>query len=383
MSRFGKSPAGKELRMRSVRGYFKRLDKPLFLLTAVAVIYGLIVLYSELSAQFITRRAFYVQLGAGVGGLFCMALMEQIDYHRLAAGWKIHLPVTLGLTLLTFTSLPVVYRPEGSDDSAWLRLGAFSVQPGELLKFSFILTFAWHLSKVQEDINCPREVLLLCLHGAVPCVLIFLQGAMGSALIFFFIFLTMMFVSGLSHRYILLGIGVCAAVAPGVWMLLPDYIQNRFLVLRDLDSAPLKEAYQQLMARRILGSGQTFGKGVFSDHFTYVYAIENDLVFAHIGQALGFAGCTAALLLLTAICGKILLNIRSSRDYLGSSIAAGVFAMIFFQSALNIGMVLGVLPVIGVTLPFFSQGGSSLAVSCLAVGLVLSVYAQSRRPQKR
>ena len=137
------------------------------------------------------------------------------------------------------------------------------------------------------------------------------------------------------------------------------------------------------MARRILGSGQTFGKGVFSDHFTYVYAIENDLVFAHIGQALGFAGCTAALLLLTAICGKILLNIRSSRDYLGSSIAAGVFAMIFFQSALNIGMVLGVLPVIGVTLPFFSQGGSSLAASCLAVGLVLSVYAQSRRPQKR
>jgi rod shape determining protein RodA len=362
---------------RKVREYFRRLDLPLLALTAIAVVFGCTVQYSEAVAEFISRRTFYVQLVTAGLGLLLLLPMAEIDYRRLAAGWKLHLPVTLGLTLLTFTSLPVVYRPDGSDDSAWLRLGAFSLQPGELLKFSFILTFAYHLDRVKEEINTPRNLLLLCLHGAVPCLLIFLQGDMGSALIFFLIFLCMIFASGLARRYIALGAGIIAAAVPIVWFsgLIPDYLKNRFLVLGDLENASLKEAYQQLVGRRILGSGMLFGKGLFSDNFSYVYAIENDLVLAHIGQALGFVGTAATLLILTAICGKILVVARSSRDFLGSSICVGVFAMLFFQAALNIGMVLGVLPVIGLTLPFFSQGGSSLITSCLSVGLCMSVSA--------
>ncbi len=374
----------KELRS-GLHAVFRRLDKPMFLLVLAALCFGFVIQYSEMSAGFITRRSMATQLIAGGIGAVAMLLTAELDYRQLAAGWRFHLPVTLGLTLLTFTSLPVVYRPEGSDDSAWLRLGIFSLQPGELLKFSFILTLAWHLDRVQEQINHPKTLLLLCLHGAAPCVLIFLQGDMGSALIFFLIFVSMIFVSGLSWKYLALGFGCAVGLSPVVWILLPDYLKNRFLVLGDLENASLKEAYQQLMGRRILGSGMSFGKGLFSNDFTYVYAIENDLVMAHIGQALGFVGAACALLLLTVICGKILLIARSSRDYLGCSICTGVFAMIFFQSALNIGMVLGLLPVIGVTLPFFSQGGSSLAVSCLSVGLVLSVSAadQKRRGRRR
>ena len=368
-----------------LRAGFRRLDKPMFLLVLAAVCFGFVVQYSEMYAGFITRRSMITQLGAGVIGIAAMLLISEVDYRRLAAGWRFHLPVTLGLTLLTFTSLPIVYRPEGSDDSAWLRLGVLSIQPGELLKFSFILTLAWHLDKLEERVNNPRELLLVCLHGAAPCVLIFLQGDMGSALIFFLIFVSMIFVSRLSWKYLALGAGCAVALSPLVWYLLPDYLKNRFLVLGDLENASLKEAYQQLMGRRILGSGMSFGKGLFSDEFTYVYAIENDLVMAHIGQAFGFVGAAGALLLLTVICGKILFTARSSRDVLGNSICTGVFAMIFFQSALNIGMVLGLLPVIGVTFPYFSQGGSSLVVSCLSAGLVLSVSAsdQKRRTRRR
>ena len=360
-----------------LRGSFRRLDKTLALLTAAAVLFGCLIQYSEYRAGFVTRRALLTQLVTAGAGFILMLLMSELDYRRLAAGWKFHLPVTLGLTLLTFTNLPVVYRPEGSDDSAWLRLGPFSVQPGEFLKFSFILTLAWHLDRVSDRLDHPREVLLLCLHGAAGCILIFLQGDMGSALIFFFIFAAMVFASGISWKYIAAGAGVIAVAAPVVWFsgLLPDYIKNRFLVLADLESAALGDAYQQLLGRRILGSGQAFGKGLFSDSFQYVYAIENDLVLSHIGQALGFAGTAAALLLLTAICGKILLNARSSRDFLGMSICAGVFAMGFFQTALNAGMVMGLLPVIGITLPLFSQGGSSLAVTLLSLGLTMSVSA--------
>lgn len=369
---------------RGMKEYFHRLDKPLMVLVIAAICCGCVIQYSEMYAGFITRRAFYTQLAASGLGIGTMLLMAEVDYRRLAASWKLHLPPTLGLTLLTFTNLPIVYRPDGSDDSAWLRFGALSIQPGELLKFSFILTFAYHLDRVSEDINHPRNVLLLCVHGAVPCLLIFLQGDMGSALIFFLIFLCMIFVSGISWKYITLGGAVIAAAVPIVWFsgLIPDYLKNRFLVLGDLENASLKEAYQQIVGRRILGSGMAFGKGLLSDDFEYVYAIENDLVLAHIGQALGFVGTAIILLILTAICGKILLAVRSSRDFLGSSICVGVFAMLFFQSVLNIGMVLGLLPVVGITLPFFSQGGSSLVTSCLSMGLCVSVGAASNRTYK-
>src|SRR5699024_4854854 len=117
----------------------------------------------------------------------------------------------------------------------------------ELLKFTFILTLAWHLDRVQEQINHPSRLLLLCLHGAAPCLLIFLQGDMGSALIFFVIFVSMMFVSGLSWKYLALGAGCAVGLSPVVWLLLPDYLKNRFLVLGDLENASLKEAYQQLL----------------------------------------------------------------------------------------------------------------------------------------
>ena len=372
----------------SLRGYFRRLDKTLALLAAAAVFYGCLIQFSVYRAGFITRRALLTQWLTAGAGYLVMLLMAELDYRRLAAGWKFHLPATLGLTLLTFTNLPIVYRPEGSDDSAWLRLGPLSVQPGEFFKFSFILTLAWHFDRVSERLDSPREVLLLCLHGAAGCLLIFVQGDMGSAVIFFFIFAAMAFASGLSWKYIAAGAGAVAAAAPAVWFsgLLPDYIKNRFLVLGDLEGAALGDAYQQLMGRRILGSGQAFGRGLFSDSFQYVYAIENDLVLAHIGQALGFAGTAAALLLLTAICGKILLVSRSSRDYLGMLTAAGVFAMVFFQTALNAGMVMGLLPVIGITLPLFSQGGSSLAVTLLLLGLCMSVSAGAgpgRRGKKK
>ena len=122
----------KELR-NGLRAFFRRLDMPMFLLVLAALCYGFVIQYSEMAAGFITRRSMMTQLVAGGVGIVAMLLVSELDYRQLAAGWRFHLPGTLGLTLLTFTSLPVVYRPEGSDDSAWLRFGIFSLQPGELL----------------------------------------------------------------------------------------------------------------------------------------------------------------------------------------------------------------------------------------------------------
>lgn len=361
--------------------YVRRLDKVLLLLCLAALAFGCVILYSEVQAEFITMNKWKMQVICAGIGIAALLVLSAISYRFLSRVWFLHLPVTLGLVLLTFSSLPIVYKPDNTDDAAWLRYGSLSLQPSELLKVSFILTFALHLSKVRDEINKPSHILLLCLHGAFPCLLIFKQGDMGSALVFFFIFLCMFFTAGVSWKYVLLGMGVAGVAAPVVWFsgLIPDYLKNRFLVLADLENAALKEAYQQLQGRQILGSGQIFGKGLFSDDFVYVFAIENDMILAHVGQALGFVGCAAVILLLLAICVKILLIARASRDPLGCYICTGVFAMLLFQFVINVGMVLCVLPVIGITLPLFSQGGTSVVTTCLSVGLCMSVSAGSRR----
>ena len=361
--------------------YVRRLDKVLLLLCLAALAFGCVILYSEVQAEFITMSKWKMQVICAGIGITALLVLSAISYRFLSRVWFLHLPVTLGLVLLTFSSLPIVYKPDNTDDAAWLRYGSLSLQPSELLKVSFILTFALHLSKVRDEINKPSHILLLCLHGAFPCLLIFKQGDMGSALVFFFIFLCMFFTAGVSWKYVLLGMGVAGVAAPVVWFsgLIPDYLKNRFLVLADLENAALKEAYQQLQGRQILGSGQIFGKGLFSDDFVYVFAIENDMILAHVGQALGFVGCAAVILLLLAIYVKILLIARASRDPLGCYICTGVFAMLLFQFVINVGMVLCVLPVIGITLPLFSQGGTSVVTTCLSVGLCMSVSAGSRR----
>lgn len=365
----------------AIKNYFRRLDKVLLLLSAAAAAFSLVLLYSEVQAGFLDFSRFKMQLLAGALGITALIVMTLVSYRFLAKFWFLHLPVTLGLVLITFTNLSIVYQPPGSDDAAWLRVGGFSLQPSELLKISFILTFAYHLSKVRDRMNKPLHVLLLCLHGAVPCLLIYKQGDMGSALVFFFIFLCMIFTAGLQWRYVLAGLGGIAVLVPVIWFsgTFPDYLKNRIRVLADVEHSTLAEAYHQQVGRRILGSGEIFGKGLFSDDLNYVFAIHNDFILAHIGQTLGFVGCTAVVLLLTSICVKILLTARGSTDPLGCYICSGVFGMFFFQSLINIGMVLGVVPVIGITLPFISYGGTSLLTSYLAMGLVMSVYSFNRK----
>ena len=134
----------------AVKIYFRRLDKMLLLFSATAAAFSLVLLYSEAQAGFLEASRLKMQLLAGGLGIAAMFVMTLISYRFLAKLWFIHLPVTLGLVLLTFTNLPIVYQPPGSDDTAWLRVGGFSLQPSELLKISFILTFAFHLSKVKD-----------------------------------------------------------------------------------------------------------------------------------------------------------------------------------------------------------------------------------------
>ncbi len=362
--------------------YIKRLDKILILLCAAASSFGILLLYSMYSNDFanVDAKYYQTQIAALCIGFGAMLAVAAINYKFISKIWFIYAPAALILTLLLFV---IGEGVEGADDVNWIRVGPITIQPSELLKDAFIMTFATHLNKVGKDINRLPHFLLLCLHGMIPVALIAKLGDDGTALVFLFIFVIMMIIAGLGLRYILLGCAAVPAVIYFAWnYLMQSHHKARILVLFD----PLMQEeqingiwYQQYWGRIALGSGKMTGTGLFGGDYVYTSFIQNDFIFAYIGNALGFVVCIATVALLLLICMKIYLNSLQAKDKLGQLICVGVFSMILIHSILNIGMVLAVMPVIGIPLPFISAGGTSTVSLYLAVGLVLSVYGHRER----
>lgn len=368
---------------KKILDYIKGLDKLLILLCIAASGFGILLLYSMYSNNFakVTAHYYKTQIAALVIGVAAMLVIAAINYKFLSKIWFVYAPVALILTLLLFTSLG--QGVEGADDIGWLKIGSMTIQPSELLKDAFIMTFASHLNKVGKELNRLPHFLLLCVHGMIPVGLIALQGDDGTAIVFVFIFVAMLLVAGLGIRYILLGCAAIPAVVYVAWnYLMQPHHKARFLVLFDpvMQEEQIRGIwYQQYWGRIALGSGKMTGVGLFGGEYVYTSFIHNDFIFAYIGNALGFVGCIGTVVLLLFICVKIFMDSVQSKDKLGQLICIGVFSMILIHSVLNIGMVLAVMPVIGIPLPFISAGGTSTVSLYVAVGLVLSVYGHRSR----
>lgn len=372
----------------SLWDYLKKLDKLLLLLCLSLSIFGIFLLYTlnenGISA-YVSSRQWKTQLAASVIGLVFALVIAAIDYRFIAKIWWLYTPAALILTLLLFTPLGV--GVEGADDIGWLRLGPVQFQPSELLKAAFLMTFSLHLHKVGDRLNEPLNMVLLCLHGLVPAALIMAQGDDGSAMVFLFMFLAMIFAAGISWKYLLLaGVTVPIAAVLAWNYYLQPYQLKRFQVLFDegmQESEMLGIYYQQWLGKKALGSGQLTGLGIFgSESYTYVSEIDTDFIFAYIGMTLGFIGCLATIAVLALLCIRLLSDASAAKDDLGRFICVGAFAMFLFHSVINIGMVLAVFPVVGIPLPFLSAGGTSVIALYASVGLVLSVYSHRHRPHR-
>lgn len=370
--------------------YFRRLDKILLLLTVFACGFSVVLLYSLVQnnmTQNITSvdvtldyTDYRNQAIAAVMGIVFSLIVVVWDYRKFTKLWFIYAPLFLGLTCLTFTSLGETGL-EGADDRAWITIGSFSLQPAEFLKLAFILSFAYHCHKTQAIFNNPLNILALCVHGAVPIGLVMLQGDDGTAVVFSAIFIAMIFAAGISWKYIL-GAGILSPIA--IWIMWTYYLQdvhkNRILAIINPGKYATKDLlYQTNLSKIALGSGQLRGKGLFGGEYSYVPVCHNDFIFSYLGQTLGFIGCLGFVILIGTMGFRILANGLRSSDGLGRYICVGVFAYIFSQSVLNIGMVMGITPVIGITLPFMSAGGSSMLSATASIGLVMSVYYHSAR----
>ena len=359
--------------------YFKRLDKILPLICAALTVFDIIVVYSMYENGFISLKVYETQLYSAIIGFAAAIVIGMIDYKFMSKIWFVFAPVAVILQLLLFTPLGV----QRDDDIAWLDLGVITIQPSEVLKLAFILTLSTHISKLGDKLNSPLHLLLVCIHGLFPVGLIIIQGDAGSALVFLFIFLCMLFAAGISWKYLLAG---AAAVPPVIYVawnyIMGDHHRLRFLMLFDeeLQEQERLGAYMQQYDGKIaLGSGQLTGLGFHSDSYTYVPEIYNDFIFSYIGMTLGFIGCMAVVITLAVLCLKLLSNASAAGDMLGKLICVGVFAMMTFHCIVNIGMVLSVIPVIGIPLPFLSTGGTSMVMMYASVGLVLSVSTHKEK----
>ncbi len=363
---------------KKIWGWLRQTDLLLLAFCLSASLYGMVTLYSIGTVFEGSQRLAKVQLIATLLGVAVALAVSFIDYHLLAALWKVIAPIALILVGLTFV---IGLQAQGADDRAWLPLPfGLTFQPSELLKIAFILTFSVHLNKVKEEINRPLQLLLLCLHGAFPCLLIHFQGDDGTALVFAFIFVVMLFAAGLSWKYLLAALLVSPIAGVIAWFyLLNDMQRTRFLLVFNPELDPLGAGYQPLQGKITLGSGMLSGRGLFSDELRSVPAMQNDFVFAYIGQVFGFLGCVLVVVLFVAIALRALAVARGSSDFLGYLIATGVFAIFVFQAVINMGMSLSLTPVIGITLPFFSSGGSSVVITYLSVGLVFSVFRHRQK----
>lgn len=344
----------------------------LFILTILLAIFGIVMIYSATRTTQSNTNVL-VQSSAFALGTGAMLFMCFFDYEQLK-----NLIKPIFVFSIVILILVLIFGTSGDWGArSWIRFGVIGVQPAEFAKVCFIVTFSYHLSKVQESVNKPLVLLGLLMHIGVMVGLILLQPDMGSAFVFMFMFICLLFVAKLSYKYIIPALVLGGASLPLIYRyVLSEYQQKRIQVFFNPESDPLYRGYNVIQSKIAVGSGQLWGNGYLQgtqNQMGYLPAKSTDFIFSVVCEELGFIGATlliAALFLLVYKCFK---TARRADNLFGRYICVGVGAMMLFHVFENIGMCIGLMPVTGIPLPFISYGGTSLVANMIAIGLVLSV----------
>ena len=358
---------------------FRKGDKVLLLLCVVTTAFGCLAVASATSYMD-SLRYVLIQVSAALIGIFFYVIMSSID----AEFFSEH---RLGLVIFnTFLlSLLIVFGTDnGTGNKSWLDLPLLpiNIQPAEICKITCILITASVMVAHQNEISSIKSVFHLAGHliilGGLNMVL---SRDLGVTMIFVFIMAGMAFAGGVSLFWFLVVIGGCGLLSPLIWSLLNNYQRLRIQILFDpsLDAAGIGPRYHTMQSIRTLTGGGMTGQGLFQGHRTQngaLFAQHTDYIFASIGEELGYLGCIAVVVLLALIVARCVWVGVHSQDYLRRMICFGAASALIFQVVSNVGMCLGITPVIGLTLPFISYGGSSLASLYAMLGLVSGVYAR-------
>lgn len=376
----------------SLREFFRKGDLVLLSLCVAASAYGLVLIYSA-TRYLESNRNVIVQSVAIVLGILVYIALSSVDFELLTEkSWKLLLAFNVVFNLLTLTPLGL----ERNGNRSWLGVEGFpvNIQPAEITKLSFVLLLAWQCIKLRDrGISRPSSVFQLAGHTVLLCGIITVaSGDFGMAFTYLFIFVIMAWSAGVQKRWFLLAAVLVVAAILLIWPhVSDDYRMARFTVVVDHltgNTETLYEqtqgvGYQQTRSLLAIGSGGLFGMGYLqgvqtqSSSTVSLIARETDSIFAVCGEELGLVGCTLVLLLLAAIILRCIWVSRRARSPQSALIAMGFAGMLLVQTAVNVGMCLYLFPIIGLTLPFFSYGGSSIVTMFASMGIVSSIKTRS------
>lgn len=357
------------------RRIWRQFDLVLIGIVILLIFYGVIMIFSANQNQEDLQDLWWTQLTRAGIGLVVMLLVAAFDYRYYANLYKfiyVIMLILLGTLFITAELTAGTLR--------WLDFHLFPVQPSEIAKIVVIITTAKIVADREGEMNKLSNMLLSLVVIAPPLVLIYLQPDLGTTIIIGFIWLVMALMGGL-HLFHIGLLGAAATFAsPIVWLTMADYQRERMLLFLDPQGNP--DAYYNIEQALIsIGSGGMLGKG-FSigtqNQLHFLRVRHTDFIFSVIGEELGLLGSILLFLIILALIWRIMRVADMISDPFGRLICIGVATLIFFQSFVNLGVNLGLLPVTGTPLPFVSYGGSSLIAFLIAIGLVQSVIMRRK-----
>ena len=359
--------------------FFRKGDMVLLALCLLTTIFGVVIL-SSVTNYSNTHRFVIVQLVATVLGIFLYAVISSIDLD-LIMEYRLPLVIFNVVFLMLLIPFGVDYD---SGNRSWLDIPGlpFDIQVAEILKTTYILITASVMAAHQNRLSKFRSVMHMVFHlGLLVGLNMVLSKDAGVSLIFVFIFIGMTFAGGVHKGWFIAAISCLAAGFPVLWSILRPHQKNRFLVLfaPSVDPTATGIRWHSNQAMLSLTGGGFTGQGLYSGRRTSVGALHaqhTDYIFSAIGEELGFIGCMAVIILEFAVIARIIYVGIRTPDFARRVVCFGAASALIFQVTINIGMNLGVLPVIGLTLPFISYGGSSMLSLYAMLGLVSGVCAR-------
>jgi len=351
------------------------------LLAVIIVIFsiGVVAIASATNVQTdgITRQ-FKMQIISFAVGLVIIILMQLIDYELFGEFYLSIFFLSIGLLLLVYVPGLGVIR---NGARSWIHLGSIDIQTSELAKIGYIIFFSKFLEK-NRGVTSFKDIIKCGLILLPFLGLVLKQPDLGSGLVFVLITFGMMFVNGLKYRYIGLAGLLSIIGAPIIYRFLERHQQERIDAFLNPEDLTLPGNYHVMQSKITIGSGQMYGKGIFQGVYhrlDYLPVQESDFIFAVFAEEAGFVGGMALIVLYFLFLIRLLMLSYRTKDEFGSNIIVGIIFMFAFQIIENIGMTMGVMPVTGITLPFFSYGASSIVTSMIAIGLVETIYIRRKK----
>lgn len=362
------------------KSMIRNLDPVLFSCAALLSLISIITVYGAVDNFGMSKLK--MQIFIFFFGLAVTAVIASVDYHAIVE--KLWIPMLIASVLLLILTL--IFGESGANmetsNKSWLKIPGIGmmIQPSEFVKFTFICTFAKHLFMVRNKINRPLTLLPLVGHALLIVGPILLSGDLGVALVYIGILALMLFCAGLHPGYFAGAAAFILLLAPYLWEHLAEYQQQRIIVGFNPELDPLGKGMQALLSRDAIAAGGFFGVGLMTGgYYEILPASHTDFIYATICEKFGFLGGGLVLIIFMVMVVRIFMIARmASRSDYGGLICVGVGAMLVVQILLNIGMCLAMLPVIGITLPFLSCGGSSMLAIFMMFGMLHNVFSHSK-----